>query len=164
MSGDAAGAGEQQARLLALRDAAKEAKLDYWAEQIDIQADLVGSLALCANGRSEECIVGLKRAAAREDAIEKHVVTPGPIIPARELLADTLLASDRAKEALLEYESVLSKEPNRYRTTLGAARAARSSGDASRGREFFKQLVELGKDAELEAEGLEEARQAASRG
>jgi hypothetical protein len=100
MSGDAAAAGEQQARLLALRDAAKEAKLDYWAEQIDIQADLVGSLALCANGRSEECIVGLKKAAAREDAIEKHVVTPGPIIPARELLADTLIALGRAKEAL----------------------------------------------------------------
>ena len=47
-SGDAAAAKEQQQRLLALRDAAREAKLGYWAEQIDIQADIAGSLVLCA--------------------------------------------------------------------------------------------------------------------
>ncbi len=37
-SGNAAAAREQQARLMALRDAAKELKLAYWVEQIDIQA------------------------------------------------------------------------------------------------------------------------------
>ena len=164
MSGDAGAAREQQVRLLALRDAAKQANLGYWAEQIEIQADLVNSLAFCAEGRPEECIVGLKKAAAREDAVEKHVVTPGPIVPAREILADKLLASGQGKEALVEYESVLSKEPNRYRTTLGAARAARSAGSQDRAREFFKQLVELGKDAEIERDGLQEARQTAGRG
>lgn len=164
MSGDAGVAREQQVRLLALRDAAKQANLGYWVEQIDIQADLVSSLVLCAEGKSEECIVGLRKAAAREDATEKHVVTPGPIIPAREMLADRLLASGQAKEALVEYESVLSKEPNRYRTTLAAARAARSEGAQERAREFFKQLVDLGKDAEIERDGLQEARQAAGRG
>ena len=95
-SGDAAASKEQQQRLLALRDAAKEAKLGYWVEQIDIQADIAGSLALCAEGKSEVCIEEMRKAAAREDATEKHVVTPGPIIPARELLADLLLASGKA--------------------------------------------------------------------
>jgi hypothetical protein len=162
MSGDAGAAREQQARLLALRDAAKQANLGYWVQQIDIQADLVGSLALCAEGRSEECIAGLRKAAAREDATEKHVVTPGLLIPAREMLADTLLASGQAKEALIEYESVLSKEPNRYRTTLGAARAARSAGSQDRAREFFGRVVDLGKEADSERDGLQEARQAMS--
>jgi Tfp pilus assembly protein PilF len=80
------------------------------------------------------------------------------------MLADRLLASGQAREALVEYESVLSKEPNRYRTTLAAARAAHSEGAQERAREFFKKLVDLGKDAEIEREGLQEARQAAGRG
>jgi hypothetical protein len=164
MSGDAGAAREQQARLLALRDAAKQANLGYWVEQIDIQADLVGSLALCAERRSEDCIEALRKAAAREDATEKHVVTPGPIIPAREMLADILLASGRPNEALSEYEAVLSKEPNRYRTTLGAARAARSAGSQDRAREFFNRLLDLGKDADTERDGLAEARRAVGRG
>jgi hypothetical protein len=164
MSGNAAAASEQQTRLRALRDAAREAKLGYWVEQIDIQADLIGGLALCAEKRSEECVEALRKVAAREDATEKHVVTPGPIIPAREVLADILLASGKPKEALSEYETVLSKEPNRYRTTLGAARAARSAGSQDRARELFKQLVDLGRDADTERDELQEARRTVGRG
>jgi hypothetical protein len=162
-NGNADAARQQQARLLSLRDAAQEAKLGYWVEQIDIQAALVGGLALCAEAKAEECIAELRRAAAREDATEKHAVTPGPIIPAREILADLLLASGKAEEAVREYEAVLAKEPNRYRPTLGAARAARSAGDQDRARAFFKRLVELGQEADTERDGLDEARQA-SRG
>jgi hypothetical protein len=164
LAGNAAAAKEQQARLLALRDAAKEAKLGYWVEQIDIQADIAGNLALCAEGKSEACIEGMSKAAAREDATEKHVVTPGPIIPARELLADLLLASGKAGDALQEYEAVLSKEPNRYRAVLGAARAASRTGNESRAREMFKKLAELGQDADSARDGLEEARRSVSRG
>jgi hypothetical protein len=162
-NGNADAARQQQARLVSLRDAAQEAKLGYWVEQIDIQAALVGGLALCADGKTEECIAQLRQAASREDATEKHVVTPGPIIPAREILADMLLASGKAEEAVREYEAVLAKEPNRYRTTFGAARAARTAGDQDRARVFFKQLVDLGREADTERDGLEEARQA-SRG
>ena len=164
MSGNPSATREQQARLLALRDAAREAKLGYWVEQIETQADLVSSLTLCAEGKSEECITVLRKTAAREDATEKHVVTPGPLFPAREMLADTLLASGRAMEALGEYEAVLDKEPNRYRATLGAARAARSAGSPDRAREFFNRLVDLGKEADTERDGLQEARQAVGRG
>jgi Tfp pilus assembly protein PilF len=80
------------------------------------------------------------------------------------MLADVLLASGQAREALTEYEAVLSKEPNRYRTTLGAARAARSAGLNDRAREYFGRLVDLGKDADTEPDGLREARRAVNRG
>jgi hypothetical protein len=164
LAGNAAAAKEQQTRLHALRDAAEAAKLGYWVEQIDIQADVAGSLALCAEGKSEACIEGVREAAAREDATEKHVVTPGPIIPARELLADLLLASGKSDDALREYEAVLVKEPNRYRAVLGAARAASLTGNESRALELFKQLTELGQDADSAPDGLEEARRAVSGG
>src|SRR5262249_60203415 len=75
-SDNAAAAREEQSRLVALRDAARAAKLDYWAGQIDIQAAIVGALALCAEGKSDGCITELRSAAAREDATQKHVVTP----------------------------------------------------------------------------------------
>jgi hypothetical protein len=164
LAGNAAAAKEQQTRLFALRDAAEAAKLGYWVEQIDIQAAIAGSLALCAEGKSDACIEGVREAAAREDATEKHVVTPGPIIPARELLADLLLASGKPGDALREYQVVLIKEPNRYRAILGAARAAELAGNESRALELFKQLTELGQDADSAPDGLEEARRAVSAG
>jgi hypothetical protein len=135
-SGNAAAAHEQQARLVALRDAARTAQLPYWAGQIDIQAAIVGALALCAGGKTDDCISELKAAAAREGATEKHVVTPGPLLPARELLAETLLAARKPAEALAEYDSVMKKEPNRYRAIAGALAAARAGGDDMRARAF----------------------------
>jgi len=158
-SGDSAAAHAQHARLVKLRDAAKEAKFGYWAEQIDIQADVVRGLSLLADGKTAEGLEILKGAAQREDATEKHVVTPGPLLPAREVLADSLLEAGKGAVALTEYEAVLAKEPNRYRAMVGAARAARLAGDADKAKLHFTQLVELAKSADTQRDGLQEARQ-----
>jgi hypothetical protein len=158
-SGDSEAANKEHGRLIALRDVAKERKLGYWAEQIDIQAQVVQGLALLAQGRTGEGIEVLKVAAAREDATEKHVVTPGPLLPAREVLADVLLENGQAAEALSEYETVMDKEPNRYRATLGAARAARMTGDAEKAGKRFTELIELASSADTQRGELEEARQ-----
>lgn len=144
-SGDATAAREQQKRLLALRDASK---VPYWADQMDIQAEIVGALALCTDGKQAECAEALRKVAAREDATEKHVVTPGPLLPARELLGDTLLAQGKAAEALKEYETVLVKEPNRYRALAGAMAAAKQAGDEKKARSYAERLVK-------QAEGVE---------
>jgi hypothetical protein len=151
-SGDAAAASEGQKRLEALRDATKPA---YWNQQIDIQADVVGALALCADGETQACIEAMKQAAAREDATEKHVVTPGPILPARELLADILLADDKPAEALTEYEAVLAKEPNRYRAVAGAMEAAEKAGDPKTARAHAAHLLAQAAKADSERASLE---------
>ncbi len=164
MSGDAATAHAEVARLHALRDAAAELKIGYWVEQIDIQAEVVRGLAIWAEGKVDEGVEILKAATAREDATEKHVVTPGPLVPAREVLADVLLAAGKTAEALSDYEAVLAKEPNRYRAVLGAARAAHSAGDSTKARAYFAQLLELGKGADTERDGLREAQQYLDRG
>jgi hypothetical protein len=157
-SGDAAGAREQQQRLWRLRDAMK---VPYWAEQIDIQADVVGALAQCADGKAAECREGLRRAAAREDATEKHVVTPGPILPARELLADILLEQGQAGEALNEYEAVLGKELLRYRAIAGAMRAAAQAGDSAKARTHAAALVKQAGEADEARPSIAEARRLA---
>jgi hypothetical protein len=158
-SGDSSAAMAQQARLVTLRDAAKEAKLGYWADQIEIQAEVVRGLSLVTDGNTAEGVEILKRAALREDATEKHVVTPGPLLPAREVLAEVLLGAGNGDEALREYQAVISKEPNRYRAIFGAARAARLAGDAEKARLYYTQLAELAQSADTERDSLQEARQ-----
>lgn len=158
--GDAVAAREQQARLHALRDATA---VPYWAEQIDIQADIVGALALCADGNTKDCIAALRLAAAREDATEKHVVTPGPLLPARELLADTLLLNGQSGEALREYVAVLGKEPNRYRALAGAMQAADSAGELDTARTYAAQIVSQAAEADMVRPSLAQARRIAER-
>jgi len=140
MSGDAAGARVQLARLQALAEATK---VPYWIEQIAIQAEVVQGLAARAEGGTAQALAILRKAADREDATEKHAITPGPLVPARELLAYVELEAGDAKLALGNFESVLQREPNRYRAFAGAARAAERAGDARKAAEYSKRLLEL---------------------
>jgi hypothetical protein len=142
MSADPAAARVEIVRLQSLRDTAKGMKIMYWAEQVDIQAEVVRGLTACADGRADECAAILRAAADREDATEKHVVTPGPILPAREVLATVLLKAGKPADALREFETVLAKEPNRYRALAGALQAAEGAGDMKKAALFAARIVE----------------------
>jgi hypothetical protein len=135
-------------RLQGLRDAAVALKSGYWAEQIDIQAEVVRGLVACGEGSRDECMDILAKAAAREDATEKHVVTPGPLVPAREVLAMEKLEAGYGGAALADYESVLTREPNRFHATYGAARSAQLAGDHARAAEYYRRLVDIGAESD----------------
>ena len=150
-------------RLQQLRDDATALKIAYWADQIDIEAQVVTGLAAVADGRSDEGLAALRQAAAREDATEKHVVTPGPIVPAREVLADVLLDKGNAAEALVEFETVLKREPNRLRATIGAAQAAERSGDKDKARAHYVKVIELTESADSARPEVLHARRFAGR-
>jgi len=104
---------------------------------------VVQGLALRAEGSTVQAIALLEKAAEREDATEKHVVTPGPIVPAREVLAYVVLDAGDAVTALRHFESVLQREPNRQRAFAGALRAARQSGDAKKVAVYSERLAQL---------------------
>jgi len=70
---------------------------------------------------------------------------PGPMIPARELLADLLMELGKPVEALAQYEASIGKEPNRFRGLYGAALAAERSGDAKRARVHYQKLASVTK-------------------
>ena len=82
-------------------------------------------------------------AAEKEETVEKHPVTPGPLIPARELYGDLLSEHGDPTGALAAYEATLQKEPNRARPLVGAARAARAAGRTDLARTYYQALVEL---------------------
>jgi len=158
LSGDVAAANAEVERLQKLRDAAAAAKFAYWVEQLDIQAEVVKGLTAIAAGKQADGLAIVRKAADREDATEKHAVTPGPIAPARELLAYVLLNAGNAAEALPEFEKVMLIEPNRYRTIAGAAQAARKTNDVAKVRMYSKQLIEIAAKADTPRAELAEAK------
>ena len=90
--------------------------------------------------------------------MDKHPVTPAPVVPARELLGDLLLDLNRPADALKEYEATLVAEPNRFRSLYGAARAAERAGDAARARMNYTVLVGLCGNADTERPEMREAK------
>jgi tetratricopeptide (TPR) repeat protein len=127
-------------RLVAIRDQLQQQKNAYWAEQANIQSIAARAWLAQAGDRHAEALELAREAAAREDATEKHPVTPGPIIPARELLAELLLEQSRPSEALTEIERSLTIAPNRHRALVMAAAAADAAGDPKRAAAFRKTL------------------------
>ena len=102
---------------------------NYWAEQVAIQKLTVTAWIALADGETTEALASMREAADREDRTEKAAISPGPLAPARELLAEMLLQLKRPKEALAEFEKTMAKEPNRFRGVAGAMAAAEQLGD-----------------------------------
>jgi tetratricopeptide (TPR) repeat protein len=142
-SGDAPGTRKEIERLHSLQQALAERKLAYWAEQVEIQTKVATAWALYAEGKKEEALGAMRTAADQEDQTEKHVVTPGPIMPARELLGDMLMELGRPAEALPQYEASIAKDPNRFRGLYGAGLAAERAGDLARARGHYEKLVAI---------------------
>jgi len=136
------------AKLAELRDKLREAKDAYWAEQVDIQWQTANAWLLYAQGKYDEALAAMAAAAAAEDKTEKSPVTPGPIVPARELYGAMLLERGKAKDALAAFEATLKKEPHRLGATLGAAKAAEQAGDAGLARQYYAAAVALGEAAD----------------
>ena len=147
-TGNAAAARQDIARLEALRDAVQASGDAYWAGQVEIQRRGAAAWVSLAEGKVAEALAEMREVAAMEDATEKAAVTPGPIKPARELLADMLMQVKRPAEALIEYEATLAKEPHRFRATYGAARAAVAAGDAQKAATHYASLVALAEKAD----------------
>ena len=115
----------------------------YWAEQVAIQHLGASAWRALADGRADSAIMLMGDAARREEATEKAAVTPGPLAPARELLADMLYELGAYRQALIEYRGALRRDPNRYRSIRGALRAAAWSGDREAEAEYRRQLAQL---------------------
>jgi hypothetical protein len=102
---------------------------DYWATQTEVLADSARAWQSKARGDERGATARLAAAADKEDAIEKRPVTPGPIVPAREQLADMLLEFDLPVDSLREYKSALVLAPRRRAALEGAIAAARRLDD-----------------------------------
>jgi len=78
-------------------------------------------------GKQEASVALMREAADLEESTPKAAVTPGPTLPAEELLGDLLLEQKQPAQALAAYKRALELYPQRRNSLLGAARAASMS-------------------------------------
>jgi hypothetical protein len=156
--GDVAAARRSTEQLAMIR-AALPAGRDYdWSGSIAAHWEAATALTQFAEGKKGEAIRLLRAAAEHEDAIDKHPVTPGALLPIREILADLLLETGASTDALKEYEAVLKTAPRRFNATAGGARTAEATGDKAKARSYARQLLEIARNAETERPELAWAR------
>lgn len=141
--GDAAAAEADMHKLGQAVDALRAAKNDYWATEVEVQYLAAGAWTAYAKGDRDGALKLMRQAADLEDTSEKSAVTPGRLVPARELLGDMLSESGHPAEALVEYEASQLRDPRRFRGLYGAGEAAAQAGNRDKARYFFGQLVEM---------------------
>lgn len=127
--------------LRSVRDKLSESKDRYWADQVEILLQGAAAWVEYLDGKHDRALLHMRTAADLEDSLEKHPMTPAPILPARELLGSLLLEVGEAKAALAEFEKVLRNAPNRFNSLYGAARAAERAEDFESARRYYEKLV-----------------------
>jgi tetratricopeptide (TPR) repeat protein len=158
-TGDAASARLEVEKLAAIRQTLAESKGGYdWAKQVEIGRQVAAAWLAYAEGARDESLRLMRAAADADDATEKHPVTPGAILPAREQLGELLLELKQPAEALRAFETSLQSSPNRFNGLYGAARAAALAGDRKKAEGYYKQLVALCRHADADRPELKEAK------
>jgi tetratricopeptide (TPR) repeat protein len=147
-TGDTAGASKDIEQLSSIQRSLADAKENYWATQVEIERRSASAWLAHAEGKQEEALQLMRSAADLEGSTEKNPVTPGAIVPARELLGDLLLELRQPQQALKEFEASLLISPNRFNGLYGAARAAELSGDRQKARTFYAKLTALGANSD----------------
>jgi hypothetical protein len=137
------GAKTELAQLQQSYEKLKDAKENYKANLVLIQIKASEGWIKFAEGKKTEALTLMNEAADMEDLTEKHSVTPGEIIPARELLGDMYLELGEPKNALVAYEADLKKHPNRFNGLYGAGLAEQKLGNTKKAVQYFNQLLTI---------------------
>ena len=114
----------------------------YISTEVQVQADLVSAWIALGEGNVERALSLAASAADLENSVDKHPITPGEILPARELYADMLMAVNDPTEALLQYQTVLVSSPNRLNALIGAGAAAVAVGDIKMAESYDKIIAD----------------------
>ncbi len=136
----------ERARLAVLEEIARSSGEELFARNIAmLKLELAGWIAH-GRGAEDTARAALAQAAALEEQTPKPPVTPAPTLPALELLGDLALDQEQPGEALVAFRRSLELYPHRFNSLLGAARAARASGDPRNASAYYRELLRLSGD------------------
>ena len=128
-------------RLEELEAATRKAGEELFARNIQILRLELSAWIAHGAGQDSASAAFMREAAELETSTPKHAVTPGPTLPADELMGDLLIEQKKPAEALVAYKRSLSLYPKRFNALLGAARAAHALGDAAQARGYYEELL-----------------------
>jgi hypothetical protein len=109
----------------------------YWISQIEIQKTVVKAWQLYLGNEKEKSLETMILAVNLEDDTEKNPVTPGTLLP-----------------ALLQYDLSLQKNPNRFNSLYGAGLSAELIGEKNKSRNYFKTLIDINDNSDINRERL----------
>jgi tetratricopeptide (TPR) repeat protein len=89
------------------------------AAQVDVQIKTSEAWIELKKGNKQRAKELMIAAADKEDGMEKHPVTPGSVLPARELLGEMLLELNENSLAIEAFEEDLKINPNRRNGMTG---------------------------------------------
>jgi tetratricopeptide (TPR) repeat protein len=115
----------------------------YWKEQVNIQRIAVNAWIAYAEGDKNKGLALMKESADLEEATQKNPVSPGELLPARELLGDMYMEMKKPAEALAEYQKSLESRPNRFNSMFGAGKAAEAVNDDATAKKYYSDLVAM---------------------
>jgi tetratricopeptide (TPR) repeat protein len=160
-SGDAAAAREETGKLKAIEETLVVPPGTYdWRKQVSIERLVADAWATYAEGKKDDALRMMQAAAELDDATEKHPVTPGAVLPAREQLGELLIELNQPSAALAEFEAALKRAPKRLNGLYGAAHAAQLAGDSTKAKSYFAELAEVTKASDGSRSEVKEARTA----
>ena len=147
-SGNVESAEQNLAKLNALYDQTVKNGEKYWTVIVDAQRQSVAAWLQYAKGNKKEALAMMEKAADTEDSVDKHPVTPGAVLPARDLLGDMLIEMSKPAMALVAYEKSLQISPNRFYSMYGAGYAAELSGNREKATKYYQELINVAADAD----------------
>jgi tetratricopeptide (TPR) repeat protein len=157
-SGDTSAARNAMEKLGTLYDLSVKAGQDYWAVLVSAQQKTVDAWIAFSKGQKDRALKIMREAADLEDSVDKHPVTPGAVLPARELLGDMLLLSGKPKQAIDAYEASLRNSPNRFNSLHGAGNAAELAGNLNMAKSYYSSLVQITMGVDSDRPGIRHAK------
>ncbi len=130
----------------------------YWSIQIEIQHTAAKAWLQSLQGEKEQALKTMQSAVEMEASTYKHPITPGQVIPARELLGDLLIEIGKPEKAFAEYQSSLEKTPNRFNSLYGAGQAAEVIKNKKEAVFYYKKLLALASNSNSKRAAFEHAK------
>ena len=134
----------------------------YWKDQVNIQRIAVNAWIAYANDDKQKALALMQESADLEEATQKNPVSPGELLPAREMLGDMYMEMNQPQKALAEYQKSLESRPNRFNSLYGAGKAAEEINDHATAQNYYSQLVAIQGDTPSKRERYMYAQKAVS--
>ena len=136
-SGQYAEARKEIDNIKAIARSYRDKKRTRYADFFDRQVGEAHAWIAHSEGKDDEAVKTLRAIADKE----KDGFSETGFLPAQELLGDLLLEAKRPQEALVEYQTDLKQNPNRFDSIYGAAQAAEQAGKQKEASDYYAQLL-----------------------
>jgi tetratricopeptide (TPR) repeat protein len=152
---DAAKVERAAAMMGKLRETAED---PYSSKNYSIMEHELLGLAAMARGEVDSAVVQLDQASAIEESQDPPSGPVYPLKPSHELYGEILAQAGRHQEAVAEFQTSLSRTPNRTASLLGLARSASSAGDSEAAAAAYETLQKILDQADADVAFLAEVR------